>query len=220
MFSRIFSFLSLAIFAGVSPLVAFEGKLHVDTFTAQAIAQHTDSIVQLSNEIFKGHPYLYDGNDADYTKHLKSYATSKNAVVSIAFDGTKVIGVATGIPLSEAWGKYQEPFKNKGEDISKIYYLGELLLLPEYRGQGIGQQMVKEVEKYAKEKGFATITAQAIDEKSLKTPAPSDYYSMTNPLQKLGFKERPEINSVGHWTNVNETKESPHQMVYWTKSLK
>lgn len=220
MFSRFFSLLSAAMIVGISSVAAFEGKLHVEAYKGQEIAPYSKDIVQLSNTLFKGYPYFYNGNDGEYTEHLQSYAQSKNGIISIAFDGDKIVGVATGIPLSEAWDKYQKPFQQRGDDVKKIYYLGELLVLPEYTGKGLGQQMAKEVEKFAKEKGFQTITAQVIDEKSLKEPAPTGHYSMTNVLQKLGYQERPEINMESMWTNVNADKETSHKMVYWTKSLK
>lgn len=219
MLTRFFSLLTLAALAWTAPAASFEGNLHVETYKGAEIAPYTNKIVQLSNDLFKKYPYLYDGSDAEYTKHLTSYAQSKHGVVSIAFDGNKVIGVATGIPLSEAWEKYQQPFRKKGENIDKIFYLGELLVSPEYTGKGLGQQMTKNVEQFAKGRGYTTITAQVIDEKSVKETAPQNHYSMTNVLKKLNYQERPEINLVSYWTNVNESKESPHQMLYWTKAL-
>lgn len=219
MLKSLFSLLTLATLAYAAPAAAFEGNLHVETYKGAEIAPYTNKIVQLANDLFKKYPYLYDGSDAEYTKHLTSYAQSRHGVVSIAFDGDKIIGVATGIPLSEAWEKYQSPFRAKGEDTSKIFYLGELLVTPEYTGKGLGQQMTKNVEQFAKEKGFKTITAQVIDEKTVKETAPQNHYSMTNVLKKLSYQERPELKLISYWTNVNDSKDTPHQMVYWTKSL-
>lgn len=215
MFARLFSLLAVATMAWVAPVAAFEGNLNVKTYKGSEIGSRTQEITSLLNNLYQKYPYLYDGNDSD----LNSYAQSKQGIISIAFDGNKVIGIAAGLPLSQADEKYQQPFRKKGENIDKIFYLGELLVTPEYTGKGLGQQMTKNVEQFAKEKGFTSITAQAIDEKTVKGSAPKDHYSMTNILKKLDYQERPDINLISYWTNVNESKDTPHQMVYWTKSL-
>lgn len=219
MLSRLFTLCTFATVLGVTALSAHEGKLQVKTFTDTQIAPHTQELLQLSNQIFKDHPYYYDGNSENYNRHLQSYANTKDAIVVITYDGNKIIGMATGMPFSQAWEKAQETFKKSGQNINDTFYLGELLVLPEYRGRGYGQQMTKEIEKFAKDKGYKSIAAQEIDEKSLTKQAPQGYYSMTNVYKKLGWQERPELSRTAHWVNVNETQKSPHSMTFWTKSL-
>lgn len=214
---RLFSL--LATFLCFTAAGAHENPYRVETYTGQQIAPYTDKIVQLSNTLFKGHPYFYNGTDADYTKHLQSYAQSNNRVLSLAYEGNQIIGMATGLPLNEAEKAAQEPFLKKGENISKTFYLEELIVLPEHTGKGIGQQMTKNVEKYAKEKGYTSIATQAIDEGTVKSAVPNGYYSMTNVFKKLNWQERSELNTTGYWPNTNETQNSPHKLIYWTKSL-
>ena len=43
--------------------------------------------------------------------------------------------------------------------------LGRIVVLPEYRGQGIGTLVVKEAEKWAKELGFKTAVLESRDNK-------------------------------------------------------
>lgn len=43
--------------------------------------------------------------------------------------------------------------------------LGRIVVLPEYRNQGIGTLVVKEAEKWAKELGFATAVVESRDNK-------------------------------------------------------
>ena len=43
--------------------------------------------------------------------------------------------------------------------------LGRIVVLPEYRGQGIGTLVVKEAEKWAKELGFKTAVVESRDNK-------------------------------------------------------
>ena len=43
--------------------------------------------------------------------------------------------------------------------------LGRIVVLPEYRGQGVGTLVVKEAEKWAKELGFKTAVVESRDNK-------------------------------------------------------
>ena len=47
----------------------------------------------------------------------------------------------------------------------KSVMLGRIVVLPEYRGQGIGTLVVKEAEKWAKELGFKTAVLESRDNK-------------------------------------------------------
>ena len=47
----------------------------------------------------------------------------------------------------------------------KSVMLGRIVVLPEYRGQGIGRLVVKEAEKWAKELGFKTAVLESRDNK-------------------------------------------------------
>ena len=47
----------------------------------------------------------------------------------------------------------------------KNVMLGRIVVLPEYRGQGIGTLVVKEAEKWAKELGFKTAVLESRDNK-------------------------------------------------------
>ena len=47
----------------------------------------------------------------------------------------------------------------------KSVMLGRIVVLPEYRGQGVGTLVVKEAEKWAKELGFKTAVLESRDNK-------------------------------------------------------
>lgn len=219
MYSRLFTLLT--VFAGLScSLFGAEEKLRVETFKGKEITPYTRDLVKLSNAFFKEYPYLYEGNDADYTTHLESYAKSENAIVALTFDGNKVVGAATGMPLVEAWDKYQKALREKGYNVSSIYYLGELELLPQYQGKGFGQLMVKEIEKFAKEKKFTTLGTTQLDDSGIQHLKPDSYVAFEDRiLSVLGFKKHPELTFNSEWTNVNESRPSPHTMIYWTKPI-
>ena len=81
-------------------------------------------------------------------------ATSDRAVLVGAFDGTTLIGAATGTPLADHADDFGAAFAQTGLDLSTIFYCAESVLLPEYRGQGIGHAFFNQREGHARAHGF------------------------------------------------------------------
>ena len=54
-------------------------------------------------------------------------------------DDETVVGASTGLPMIAADEAFRAPFIAAGIDPARVFYFGESVLLPEYRGQGIGQ---------------------------------------------------------------------------------
>ena len=61
--------------------------------------QYIDELAQLRMRVFHDFPYLYDG-DAEYeARYLKTYIDAPDSVIVLAFDGDKIVGASTGLPL-------------------------------------------------------------------------------------------------------------------------
>ena len=97
---------------------------------------------RLRIEVFRAWPYLYDG-DLDYERsYLQSYRDSAGALVVGAFDGDTLIGASTGAPLVDHADDFAAAFEGTGLDLSDIFYCAESVLLPVYRGQGVGHKVL------------------------------------------------------------------------------
>lgn len=221
MLSRIFTFLSVFVVGLCSVLCGANENIRVETYQGKAIAPYTKDIVALANDFYHKHPYLYEGTDADDTSLLESYAKSDKSVMSITFDGNKVIGFVAGMPLNEASSKYQQPLVQKGYDPKSVFYLSEMVLQPEYQGKGFGKKMMGNVEKAAKtQSGISKIAVAVIDESSVKTPAPDGYVLFEERILKdLGYQQKRDVNFVNSWTNVGDRTKTPHTLIYWIKSV-
>ena len=55
-----------------------------------------------------------------------------------AYDGDAIVGAATGAPLGDHAEAFAKAFAERGLDIDRIFYCGESVLLPPYRGRGLG----------------------------------------------------------------------------------
>lgn len=117
--------------------------LRLGTFTGSAAKPYIPELATLRMTIFRDFPYLYEGDLAYEEKYLSSYMASPDSFLAVVFDGDKVVGATTAIPLLQETGEFKKPFLEHGYDLTKIFYFGESLLYPQYRGQGIGVRFLK-----------------------------------------------------------------------------
>lgn len=111
--------------------------------------RHIPDLARLRITVFRDWPYLYDG-DPDYeARYLATYSRAAGSVVVLAEDAGRVVGAATAVPLAAETPEVQAPFIAAGMDPGGVFYLGESVLLPAYRGRGIGVRFLAEREAHA-----------------------------------------------------------------------
>jgi ribosomal protein S18 acetylase RimI-like enzyme len=108
--------------------------------------KYIDAIAKLRMTNFRDYPYSYEGDMALEKKYLSMYQNSKDSFFIIAKDGDKVIGAITGMPLHESADDCTEVYLEKNIPTIGIYYVGEIIVLNEYRDQGLGHKMWTEFE--------------------------------------------------------------------------
>ena len=126
--------------------------------SGDALRAALDDLAALRIAVFRAYPYLYDGDVAYERDYLSAYAQSAGALVVGAFAGERLVGAATAAPMADHASEFAAPFRAKGIDIGGVYYFGESVLLPEWRGHGIGHGFFDRREAKARVEGFA-ITA-------------------------------------------------------------
>lgn len=112
--------------------------LELKRLSGEALNQFIPELARLRIEVFRDFPYLYDG-DPDYeARYLQTYIEAPDSVIVLAFDGDKVVGASTGIPLRYETDEVKAPFIKAGIDVDSVFYCGESVLLSQYRGKGAG----------------------------------------------------------------------------------
>ncbi len=183
------------------------------------LAPYITDLAALRISVFRAFPYLYDGNMDYEKKYLQTYINCPHANMVLVFDGKKVVGASTAIPLRDETGECKAPFLTANIDIDKIFYFGESVLLPEYRGQHIGKRFFAEREAAARE-NHCTITAFCGVERPANHPhRPADWHPLDNFWQQLGYQKHPEIHTTYSWKDLDENTESEKPMVFWMKQL-
>ena len=210
---------SLIVFV-TSSLIAKE-NISIRTFRGELISPFLQDITDLCITIYKEYPYCYEGTKEEYFPFIEYYAHD-NGIACLLFDGNHPVGVAIGMPISEMREKYKAPFHHARphENFEEIFYLGEILLLKDYRCRGLGTEMYLEFERSVKEnKNFKKICFCKIDESNQTNLEPENYKPLDGFWEKNGFDRCDDITVIVNWQNVGEVDESPHKLVYWLKSF-
>ncbi len=195
-------------------------QLSYITKTGAAIASIFDDLAQLRIAVFKAFPYLYEGS-IDYEKeYLKVYAESENAFLFAVYDGTKMVGATTCIPLINETYEVQEPFLNAGIELESVFYFGESILLPDYRGLGLGHRFFDEREAHARSFDACKITCFCSVIRPENHPLrPLDYQPLDKFWTKRGYNKDTSLKSTFEWLDIGEIQPTQKEMVYWTKQL-
>ena len=108
-----------------------------------AIVPFVRDLARLRIDIFREYPYLYDGDEDYELNYLKTYVQSPRSIVMLVFDGNRLVGATTGLPMADETTEFQRPFLDRDLDVRGIFYCGESVLRPSCRGRGIYRQLFR-----------------------------------------------------------------------------
>ncbi len=195
-------------------------NLQFQSFEGAAIRAVFEPLAQLRIRVFRDFPYLYEGSMAYELEYLNTYAASERAFLYAVFDGTLMIGATTCIPLADETEEVQAPFLKAGMDVSEVFYLGESVLLPAYRGLGLGHRFFDAREAHAATFGTYRITSFCAVERPADHPLrPADYRTLDDFWQKRGYQKAPDLQTKFSWPDLGEDAPSLKTMIYWTRQL-
>jgi GNAT superfamily N-acetyltransferase len=188
--------------------------------TGRAFQTVFDDLAALRIAVFRDFPYLYEGS-VDYEKnYLETYARSDRSFLFAAYDGDRMIGATTALPLLDETDEVREPFQKLGYDLDKIFYFGESILLSAYRGQGLGHRFFDEREAHARQFGqYITACFCAVQRPDNHPLRPENYQPLDEFWIKRGYQRDSNLQSKFTWLDRNETVETAKPMIYWTRRL-
>jgi GNAT superfamily N-acetyltransferase len=185
--------------------------------TGAAIAPLLPALAALRVSVFREFPYLYDGNPAYEEAYLQTCASAPGAALILAEDAGRIVGASTCLPLAAETPNVRAPFEAASYDISRIFYFGESVLAPDYRGQGIGKAFFEAREAQAAGYGITTFCAVARPpDHPLRPPG---YRPLDRFWEARGYRQRPSLTCRMSWRDVGEAQESEKTLVFWTKYL-
>jgi len=179
-----------------------------------------DDLARLRIEVFRAWPYLYDGSYEYERVYFSNFVASRGAIAVVARDGGQIIGAATAAPMGGHADEFAEPFEKHGYDISRIFYLGESVLLPQYRGRGLGHAFFEHREAFGRQLGgFAHASFCSVVRPSDHPLRPLDYRPLDTFWRKRGYESVTGLVGSFPWLDVGEPEETAKPMQFWMKQL-
>jgi GNAT superfamily N-acetyltransferase len=193
--------------------------LKIVRFKGQKILPYISDLAKLRIEVFKSYPYLYLGDLQYETDYLQTYVKSPESVLVLVFDKDKVVGVSTAIPLQFESKEFQQPFLEKGINIQDVFYFGESVLLPAYRGKKIYRHFFQEREAAAKEFGCKMAAFCAVSRPENDPRKPREYTPLDDVWKHFGYDKHEELCAYLEWQEIGEERPSVKPLIFWLKNL-
>jgi GNAT superfamily N-acetyltransferase len=194
--------------------------LRVTSLTGEAIAPALPALARLRIAVFRNWPYLYDGSLAYEQTYLAKLAAAEGAVVVAAYDGAEIVGCATAAPMPEVEAELAQPFLEHGMDIARIFYCGESVLLPAYRGRGLGHAFFDHREAQARRLGtFTHIAFCGVVRPESHPLRPEGYVPLDQFWSKRGYAKADGLVAQFTWKDIDEPDETAKPMQFWIRTL-
>ena len=195
-------------------------SLHIQRLSGGAINAWLPELARLRIRVFREYPYLYEGSIAYEERYLRTYVDAPDSVMALVWDRDQVVGASSGLPLEAETPEAIKPLVAHGYDPRRIFYYGESVLLPEYRGRGLGKRFFAEREAHARELGRFDIACFCAIERPADHPRrPAGYAPLDAFWNRRGFVKHPELHTTYSYRDLDEDAESPKPMVFWLKTL-
>ncbi len=191
----------------------------IEVLAGAAVAPVVAELARLRVAVFREFPYLYDG-DLDYERnYLRKYADLEESTIVVARDGGKVIGAATALPLARSEAELQAPFRATGIPVGQVYYFGESVLEPAYRGRGLGHAFFDGREARARAQGYTLAAFCAVERPADHPRRPAGYRPLDAFWAKRRYVQRVDLRAQFTWRDLDEPQASPKPMVFWLRQL-
>ncbi|NVO24220.1 GNAT family N-acetyltransferase [Donghicola mangrovi] len=194
-------------------------SLRVETLKGEALRAALDDVARLRITVFRAWPYLYDGS-LDYEReYLQVYKDSDKTVLVGAFDGDRLVGAATGTPMTDHAEDFASAFDGSGYDLADIFYCAESVLLPDYRGQGAGHRFFDLREQHARSLGARYTAFCSVQRPADHPMRPSDYAPLDPFWRKRGYAPLEGVIAHFNWKDVGEAEETKKPLQFWLRDL-
>lgn len=186
--------------------------------TGRALTNALDEVARLRIAVFREWPYLYDG-DLDYERSYLAAYQSPRAVVAVAMDDGKIIGASTGAPMRDHADDFAAAFSDRPEPLEQIFYCAESVLLPKYRGQGLGHAFFDAREDHARKLGYRYCAFCSVIRPDAHPERPADYRPLDGFWRKRGYQPLPDVVAQFSWKDCGQSEQTPKPLQFWMREL-
>ena len=134
-------------------------------------------------------------------------------------DGTRMIGAATGAPMEDHAEDFAAAFANRPERLEDIFYCAESVLMPEYRGHGLGHAFFDGREAQGRSLGRRYAAFCAVIRPPDHPARPADHRPLDGFWRKRGYRPLPGVIARFRWRDLGDAEETTKHLQFWMKPL-
>lgn len=184
-----------------------------------ALEDQLDAVAGLRIAVFRDWPYLYDGSLAYEREYLQTYRESEQALLVGAFDGDRLIGASTSTPMEDHEEEFAAPLAGLGLPLSAILYGAESVLLPAYRGLGLGHRFFDLREDHARKLGRSHVAYCSVQRPDDHPLRPQSYRTNDAFWLGRGYAPLPGVVAEFSWRDVGDDTETKKPLQFWMRAL-
>ncbi|MTH77836.1 GNAT family N-acetyltransferase [Paracoccus aestuariivivens] len=186
--------------------------------TGDAVLDVLDDLARLRITVFRDWPYLYDGDIEHEREYLTAYR-HPGAVVVAAYDGELMIGAATGAPMEDHAEGFRTAFAGRPEQLDEIFYCAESVLLPDYRGRGLGHVFFDGREAQGRALGRRYSAFCSVQRPTDHPLRPADYRPLDDFWRKRGYEPLSGVVAEFDWKDIDAPDSTKKPLQFWMKTL-
>lgn len=189
-----------------------------------AVRPFVDQISLMRITEFEPYPYLYKGTQNYEREYMMGFSNEPKSCLVVATEAEKVVGVLTAMPLkSEATilNETEDFFRKNGLDPNVFFYLGEFIVIPEYRRKGISKKMEDIVIAQLRKWNYSWVCIATVYRPDSDPRKPKNYLSQDRIWIKLGYSKM-NISTQYDWPTIlenGEIKNISNTLIYWKKEI-
>lgn len=192
----------------------------IQALKGKQILPYLDAFGEMRTTVFREYPYLYESDSGNEKTYLGNYAKSDESLFIIAKKQGQLIGCLSSIPFlhvsHESWAKILQNYL----PIDTVFYLGDMLVLKEYRGQRVGTKMYDLFEdQVKKQKKFSKIAFLEVVRPKNDPKRPKGYKSLDPFWEKRGYVKHPEFINHIPYREIGDSTETDHTFLFQTKDI-
>jgi GNAT superfamily N-acetyltransferase len=180
---------------------------------------HLDDVARLRIAVFADWPYLYDGTLEYERAYLNSYRDNPGALLVGAFDKGVLVGASTSTFMEDHAEAFRTPLSRIDVAVDRILYGAESVLLPPYRGQGLGHRFFDLREAHAREHGRTHVAFCSVVRPVTHPMRPATYRSNDAFWRGRGYAPLPGILAEFSWKDMGDAEESVKPLQFWMRAV-
>lgn len=192
--------------------------IEVRALTGAELEAALDQVAALRITVFRDWPYLYDGT-LDYERqYLDTYRDRPGALLVGALHQGRLVGASTSTPLEDHAPEFAAPLRAQGIPPGQVLYGAESVLLPAYRGIGLGHRFIDLREGHAAALGRTHVAFCSVIRPDDHPARPAAYRSNDAFWRGRGYQPLPGAVARFRWRDVGDAEETEKALQFWLRA--